>query len=106
VYCSHLCLAELFYVLARRRDLRFAQDSATALVNTEYLDIVSTTELDVKAGSYKCRRGISLADCYVLAIAKINDACATFARREIDLVKEIEREPLDVEVAFLEDYIR
>jgi hypothetical protein len=57
------------------------------------------------AGAYKCERAISLADCYVLGLAKLEQADALFARRERELEKEIEKKSLDVQVHFLEDYV-
>ena len=43
------------------------------------------------ARAYKCERAISLADCYVIAVAKLQQASALFARHETDLDREIER---------------
>jgi hypothetical protein len=67
--------------------------------------VISSDELDTTAGAYKCERAISLADCYVLGLAKVEGAAALFARRERELEKEIEEKALDVQVHFLEDYI-
>jgi len=55
------------------------------------------------AGAYKCGRTISLADCYVIAIAELQHATAVFARHENGLDEEIRRKPFDVSILFLED---
>ncbi len=77
--------------------------TVSTLQKTGYITVLSSRELDAEAGKYKCERNLSLADCYVLALAKLLDATAVFARRERELAKELLRRPLDVEVLFLED---
>lgn len=106
VLCNHLCVSELFYVLCRRKGLRFAQESTRNFLRAQYASIIVSDELDITAGAYKCERAISLAHCYVLGVAKLNWAAAVFARRESDLEEEMERQPLDVQVLFLEDYLK
>ncbi len=59
--------------------------------------------LDHLAGSHKCLRKISLADCYVLALARNIQGAALFARREIDIEKEAKRSAFDIPILFLED---
>ena len=69
----------------------------------QYASVVASDELDMIAGTYRCERAISLADCYVLGLAKLEGAAALFARRERELEKEIEEKPVDIQVHFLED---
>jgi predicted nucleic acid-binding protein len=104
IYYNRLCVAELFYVLCRRRGRAIAIDYTKTFVEAGYSSLVSLDELDLEAGAYKCERLISLADCYVLAVAKLMRAAALFARREEEIVKEMKAKPLGVEVLFLEDY--
>ncbi len=68
------------------------------------ISLVSSDEIDMQAGCYKCARSISLVDCYVLAVAKIQNVPAVFARREEDLENELQRRPFDVKPLFLEDF--
>jgi len=103
--CNQLCLSELFYVLCRRKGREFARASTEMFLKAQYASVTATDELDAAAGAYKCERAISLADCYVLGLAKLEQAAALFARREGDLEKEVRRKPLDVPVHFLEDYV-
>jgi hypothetical protein len=74
-------------------------------LKAQYASVTASDELDAAAGTYKCERAISLADCYVLGLAKLEQATALFARKERELEKEIKRKPLDVQVHFLEDYV-
>lgn len=103
IFCNRLCVSELFYILCRRRGEAFARESVEAFLGTGYVSVVSSDELDMEAGTYKCRRALSLADCYVLALAKLQGAAALFARRESDVRKEIMKRPLDVEAIFLDE---
>jgi len=105
ILCNRLCLSELFYVLCRRKGKAFARESTNMFLRAQYASVIASDELDITAGAYKCERAISLADCYVLGLAKLEGAAALFARRERDLEKEIEENPLDVQVQFLEDYV-
>ncbi len=106
VYCNRFAVSELFYMLCRRRGQTFAREATEALLESGRLEFVSSDELDIRAGAYKCKRAISLADCYVLAVAKLSDAAATFAEREDDLKREMARAPFDVEMVFLEDLMK
>ena len=106
ILCNRLCLSELFYVLCRRKGQAFARISTEMFLKAQYASVTASDELDIAAGAYKCERAISLADCYVLGLAKLERAAALFARRERELEKEIEKKPLDVQVHFLEDYLK
>lgn len=103
IYHSRLCIAELFYVLCRRRGMKAATDYTHTFLDTGHTVLSDSDEIDIAAGAYKCERAMSLADCYVIATAKSHSASAVFARHERDLDAEIKRKRFDVEVLFLED---
>jgi len=100
---SRLCIAELFYIICRRRGSKMADEYTRAYLNAEYSRLANSDAVDMAAGAYKCERTISLADCYVIATAKLQHATAVFARHENDLDEEIRRKPFDVSILFLED---
>lgn len=104
LYHNRLCIAELFYVLCRRRGQKVATDYTRSYLNAEYSMLADSEPIDMTAGAYKCERTISLSDCYVIAAAKLQQASALFARHEKDLDKESKRKPFDVPVLFLEDF--
>jgi len=106
VYFGKTAVSELFYVLCRRRGERFAREAVESLLMSGRLSTTSSDEVDMQAGAYKCARSISLADCYVLAAARVFDAAAVFAKKEDDLTREMKRKPFDVEVIFLEDLVK
>ncbi len=102
-HCSHLALSETFYVLCRRRSHKFALEALETLEKTGFVRFHQSTGVDYDAGMQKCRRKISLADCYVLALAKNVGGAAVFAHREKDISAELEKNAPDVNVLFLED---
>ncbi len=103
--CSHLALSETFYILCRARNDKLAQEALETLEKTGYVKFHESTQLDYAAGMQKCARNISLADCYVLALAKSINGAAVFARHEKDVSAELKENPPDVPVIFLEDLV-
>jgi predicted nucleic acid-binding protein len=103
LYCSRSTIAESFYILCGKDGKEYAEQSIQTLLASKYLSLLDSDELDMMAGGYKCSRSLSLADCYVLAVAKLKGIPAVFARREEDLEKELHKKPFDVRLAFLED---
>jgi len=103
IFHSKLCIAELFYVICRRRGSKIANEYTRSYLNAEYSRLANSDAVDIAAGAYKCERTISLADCYVIATAKLQHVTAVFARHENDLDEEIRRKPFDVSILFLED---
>ncbi|MEM0054099.1 MAG: PIN domain-containing protein [Nitrososphaeria archaeon] len=101
---SELTLTELMYILCRKIGEKEAQDRVGYLLDSGYVILHEDSKLVELAAEYKCRRGISLADCFALALAKKISSPAIFARREDELLEEMSREPFDVKILFLEDF--
>jgi predicted nucleic acid-binding protein len=105
IFCNRICLSELYYILCRQRGEAFARETTSKFLKAQYASIVASDELDMAAGALKCERAISLADCYVLGLAKLEDSAALFGRREKELEREIKKKTFEVTVHFLEDYM-
>lgn len=103
VHFSGVAVSELFYVLCRKRGGRFAREAVETILRSGRVSVASSNEIDIEAGGYKCARSVSLADCYVLAVAKVLKGTAVFARREDEMNREARRKPFDVDVVFLEE---
>ena len=73
------------------------------MIKSQVLRIYNTTELAIETGKIKCERAVSIADCSCIATGKLSNAKAVFARKEKELIKEIERKPFDVEIIFLKE---
>ncbi len=101
VYLPSTALAEIYYVTCRLKGREVARRLVKAIEDNGTVEIVSG--LDEEAGDIKCGRAISLADCYVIALAEALDATAVFARREKEIIREMERAPFGVNLVFLED---
>jgi len=103
--CSHLALAETFYVLCRERSREYAQQALELLEKTNYVTVHESTSLDYLAAGHKCQRSISLADCYAIGLAETIRGSAVFVRREKDLRLEMDRKPFPVGLVFLEELL-
>ncbi len=101
LYFPHTAIAEAYYILCRRSGHEYAEHAIFTFLEGMFAEVVSSEELDQAAGRYKCERSISLADCYVIAAAKIRNASALFAEPETDLVREIKLHDFDVDILFL-----
>jgi len=100
--CSILTISEIFYVLCRLEGVTFAEDKINDMLKSQILQVYNTTDLAIQTGKIKCKRAISLADCSCIATAKLANAKAVFARKEEELVREMERKTFNVEIIFLE----
>ena len=103
LYMAETALAEIYYVACRLRGAETARRLVAAIreVGLE----PPPRGIHEKAGEIKCRRAISLADSYVIALAELVGGAAVFARRERELVREAEERPFNVEIVFLEDLL-
>jgi predicted nucleic acid-binding protein len=102
---SEVTVAETRYVLCRRLGSEEAQTRLKNLLDSGYIFVHEISKLIDHASDYKCRRRLSLVDCFTLALAKKIAAPALFARKEEELMKEMSSEPFDVEILFLEDLV-
>jgi predicted nucleic acid-binding protein len=101
---TELHVAELRYILCRRLGTESSKEKVDKLLASGYITVEEMSSLILDASEYKCKRAISLADCFCLALAKKSFGGAIFARRESELVEEMTKEQFDVEIIFLEDY--
>lgn len=99
---SDITVAELRYVLCRKLGHEESRTKINSLLESRYLAVHEASKLVETAAEYKCRRNLSLADCFALALAKTIGAPVLFAKKEEDLVREMSKEPLDVEIRFLQ----
>ncbi len=105
-YTHHLAIAETFYILCRQKGEHFARDTLDTLAKSRYVAVRESLELDHSAGEYKCSRNISLADSYLLALARQTESAALFARHEEELDEEQKRKSFDVKIVYLEELLK
>ena len=105
LYFNRLGLAEVFYILCRRKGMNFAKENITTFLRTNYCTFEDSHELAIEAASYKCERAVSLPDCYVIALAKLTRSTAVFARKEKEIIAEMDKRKFDIPMVFLEDLV-
>ena len=104
-----ITLTEICYVSARilmAAGVENALEKSVEFVEWLYshpaVSVVDNLTLIIEAAKLKLQYGIALADCYVLALSKLEKCKAGFRKREKEMPKEIEE---DFDVMFLEDYV-
>jgi len=104
-YTTEIAITKVMYILCRRFGWEESYKRVDKLINSGYIEVYETGQLVDIAAKYKCERSISLADCFTLALAKKLNCNALFAKKEQELLKEINKKPFDVEILFLEDFV-
>lgn len=99
-----LAITELRYVLCRNIGKEKAEARVEKLLASGYLPVHSISELVETAANYKCRRAISLPDCFSLSLGKERSLPVLFAHRETELHTEMKKDPFQLQILFLEDY--
>lgn len=105
-YVTELAVSELRYVVCRMLGRDEAWRRVDKLLASGYFRVEEISPIVTLASEYKCERAISLPDCFSIALGEYLSMPVLFARREKELVREIERKPFDVDILFLEDYVR
>jgi predicted nucleic acid-binding protein len=103
-HTSEFNIFELKYVLCRRLCREEAEKRVRALTSSGYILLHKMSRLMETAALFKCRYGIAAGDCFTLAVAKRIEGPALFARKEKEIMAELKRRNLDVEILFLEDF--
>ncbi len=104
-HTTKIAITEVKYILCRKFGWKESCKRVEKLLSSGYLSVYRTDLLIDLAAKYKCERGISLADCFVLALAKKLGCKALFARRDQELVKEMDKKKFNIEILFLEDFV-
>ena len=105
-YVTELALVETRYVLCRRLGWEEASAKVEKLALSGFIQVEDLTPLCEKAANYKCRMAIALPDCFTLSLAHMLSLPVLFARKERELVKELERTSLEIEILFLDDFVK
>jgi len=101
IYTTEFAIAETFYILCRKLGEEEAKKKVNDLLASGFIDLLYVSPFE--AGRIKCKRAISLADCYAIALAEKVKGCAVFAKKEEEMMKEIERKEFPIPIVFLED---
>ncbi|MFQ5871675.1 MAG: PIN domain-containing protein [Candidatus Geothermarchaeales archaeon] len=99
-----MAMTELRYILCRNLGRDEAKERVEKLLASGYVTVEQTSELVEAAADYKCERAIALPDSFSIALGKLSNTQVLFAKREEDLAKEMEKDPFDIEIRFLQEY--
>jgi len=102
-WTTEVAVAELRYVLCRKLGWHHSAERVNKLLASGYIKVEDTLKLINQASKTKCKRAISLPDCFTLALAHQIAGDALFARKEQDLTAEMQKEPFEVNIIFLEN---
>lgn len=102
-YITEVTLTETLYILCRHIGWNKAREKVKLLADSGFFIIEELEHVREKAAQYKCKRRISLADCFTLGLAKYISAPALFAFKEKEIIEEDVKEPFDIEIIFLEE---
>ena len=102
-WTTEVAVAELRYVLCRKLGWHQSTERVNKLLASGYIKVEDTLKLINQASKTKCTRAISLPDCFTLALAHQIAGNALFAKKEQDLTDEMQKEPFEVNILFLEE---
>lgn len=101
-WTTELAVSELRYILCRKIGWPESNERVEKILASGYIRIEDTSPLIEEASKTKCKRAISLPDCFTLALAQKIGGCALFAQKEKDLANEMQRKPFEVDILFLD----
>ena len=101
-YTTELAITELQYILCRKLGWQQSSEKVNKLLASGYFTVEDTSRLINEAAKMKCKRAISLPDCFILALADKIGGGALFARQEQELADEMHKKPFGINILFLE----
>ena len=102
---TSLAIIEAEYILCRKIGKDTAFEKVDNLLDSNYVDIVPLDNFLRDISTLKCLNPISLPDCATIALAVINEVPALFAKKESELVKQLDKQPFAITIYFLEDLL-
>jgi hypothetical protein len=100
-----LAIIEAEYILCRRLGKDKASKKTDNLLSSNYFEVSSLDSLSREISVLKCFNPIALPDCATIALAIKNNIPALFAKKESELMAQLNRKKFETEIYFLEDII-
>lgn len=101
---TELNIAELRYIICRKAGWGRSEEIVDNLLRSGYIKAIWSDEISKRAAALKCKRALSLVDCFTIAAGEVLGAKVMFARREKELEAELQREKFDATIIFAEDF--
>ena len=100
-----LAIIETEYILCRKIGKEKAFEKIDNLLHSNYLKVFSLDSFLRDISILKCFNPITLPDCATIALATKNSIPALFAKKEIEIVEQLDKKKFETDVYFLEDLI-
>ena len=102
---SILAIIEMEYILCRKLGKDKAFEKVDNLLGSNYFKVFSLDSFSRNISLLKCFNPIALPDCATIALAIMNKVPALFARKESELIAQLDNKKFETEIYFLEDLI-
>ena len=102
---TSLAIIEAEYILCRKIGREPAFEKVDSLLDSNYFDVIPLENFLRDISILKCFNPISLPDCATIALAVINQIPALFAKKESEIVKQLDKKPFEINIYFLEDLL-
>jgi len=100
-----LAIIETGYILCRKLGKEKAFEKTDNLLSSNYFKVFSLESLSRDISILKCFNPIALPDCATIALAIKNNIPALFAKKESELIAQLNKKKFETEIYFLEDLI-
>jgi hypothetical protein len=100
-----LAIIEAEYILCRKIGKDKAYKKINNLLNSQYIEVIPLDKFSRDISMLKCFNPIAVPDCATIALATKNKIPALFAKRESELLKQLEKRIFEIEIFFLEDLL-
>ena len=102
---TNLAIIETEYILCRKLGKEKAFEKTDNLLSSNYFKVFSLDSLLRDISVLKCFNPIALPDCATIALAIKNKIPALFAKKESELIAQLNKKKFEIEIYFLEDLI-
>jgi len=100
-----LAVIEAEYILCRKLGKDKSFEKIDNLLSSNYFEIFPLESLSRSISTLKCNNPIALPDCATIALATNKNSSALFAKKEDELIKQLEKKNFKIKIYFLEDLI-
>jgi len=100
-----LSIIEMEYILCRKLGKDKAFEKVDNLLSSNYFKVFSLNSISRDISGLKCFIPIALPDCATIALAIKNNVPALFARKESELIGQLDKKKFETEIYFLEDLL-
>lgn len=100
-----LAIIETEYILCRKLGKDKSFEKVDNLLSSNYFQVFSLDSLSRRISILKCFNPIALPDCATIALAIKSNIPALFARKENELIKQLDKKKFEAKIYFLENLL-